>query len=97
MKIKIKYMVFIREEGEFDSESDWDEQSEMGGVGGGGMSTTLGGGGGDTTLLVVDEYPDIAGISSAREAMKILPEAEKIKIAEQARELIVCVCVSVPT
>jgi catenin alpha len=62
-----------REEGEFDSESDWEEeQSEMGG-----------------TIVpdsTIDEYPEIYGISSAREAMKILPEEEKIKIAEQVEE-----------
>jgi len=32
---------------------------------------------------IIDEYPDISGITTAREAMKNLPEEEKIKIAEQ--------------
>jgi len=32
---------------------------------------------------LIDEYPDISGITTAREAMKKLPEEEKMKIAEQ--------------
>lgn len=32
---------------------------------------------------LIDEYPDISGITTAREAMKQLPEEEKMKIAEQ--------------
>ena len=35
---------------------------------------------------MIDEYPEIQGITNAREAMKILPEEEKIKIAEQVEE-----------
>ena len=32
---------------------------------------------------LIDEYPDISGITTAREAMKKLPEEEKQKIAQQ--------------
>ena len=34
----------------------------------------------------IDEYPEITGITNAREAMKIMPEEDKIKIAEQVAE-----------
>ena len=34
----------------------------------------------------IDEYPEVHGISTAREAMKKLPEDERIKIAEQVEE-----------
>ena len=40
----------------------------------------------DSTLplpAVVDEYPEIAGVTTAREAMKKLPEQDRAKIAEQ--------------
>jgi len=37
-------------------------------------------------ITLVDEYPEITGITNAREAMKILPEEDKIKIAEQVSE-----------
>ena len=36
--------------------------------------------------MMVDEYPEISGITTAREAMKQLPEAERLKIAEQVEE-----------
>ena len=35
------------------------------------------------TESVIDEYPDISGITNAREAMKKLPEEERQKIAQQ--------------
>ena len=35
---------------------------------------------------LVDEYPEVHGITTAREAMKKLPEEERIKIAEQVEE-----------
>ena len=65
-----------RGEGDFDSDTDYDEErSEVGG----GQPTNV-------RPDAVDEYPDIQGISNAREAMKILPVEEKIKIAEQVEE-----------
>merc|ERR1712150_280372 len=36
-----------------------------------------------TVGQMVDEYPDISGITNAREAMKNMPEPDKEKIAEQ--------------
>merc|ERR1719323_2935916 len=38
------------------------------------------------TESVIDEYPEISGITTAREAMKNLPEEERLKIAEQGEE-----------
>merc|ERR1712179_206105 len=35
------------------------------------------------TESLIDEYPDISGITNAREAMKKLPDEEKAKIAQQ--------------
>ena len=32
---------------------------------------------------MVDEYPEISGITNAREAMKKMPEPDRAKIAEQ--------------
>ena len=37
---------------------------------------------------MVDEYPEISGITNAREAMKKMPEPDRAKIAEQVRILI---------
>ena len=36
-----------------------------------------------TTTEMVDEYPEISGITNAREAMKRMPEPDRAKIAEQ--------------
>ncbi len=36
-----------------------------------------------TTAEMVDEYPEISGITNAREAMKNMPEEDRAKIAEQ--------------
>merc|ERR1712141_229425 len=36
-----------------------------------------------TTTEMVDEYPEISGITNAREAMKKMPEPDRAKIAEQ--------------
>ena len=38
-----------------------------------------------TTTEMVDEYPEISGITNAREAMKKMPEPDRAKIAEQVR------------
>ena len=35
------------------------------------------------TVTDVDEYPDISGITNAREAMKKLPEEDRAKIEQQ--------------
>merc|ERR1711983_332882 len=35
---------------------------------------------------MVDEYPEISGITNAREAMKKMPEEEKVKIQAQVEE-----------
>ena len=35
---------------------------------------------------LIDEYPDISGITTAREAMKKLPEEERVKIQAQVEE-----------
>ena len=37
----------------------------------------------DAILQVVDEYPEISGVTTAREAMKKMPEQDRAKIAEQ--------------
>ncbi|TRY67298.1 hypothetical protein TCAL_02266 [Tigriopus californicus] len=39
-----------------------------------------------TTTELVDEYPDISGITNAREAMKKLPEEDRQKIVQQVDE-----------
>ena len=36
-----------------------------------------------TTAELVDEYPEISGITNAREAMKKMPEEDRAKIAQQ--------------
>ena len=65
-----------REDGDLDSETDVeDDRSEYGTV-----ATDV------RNEPNIDEYPEIHGISNAREAMTILPEEEKIKIAEQVEE-----------
>jgi len=64
-----------RGEGDFDSDTDYEEER-----------SEVGGGQAEFRNETVDEYPEIHGISNAREAMKILPEEEKIKIAEQVEE-----------
>ncbi|CAB4068448.1 CTNNA [Lepeophtheirus salmonis] len=37
----------------------------------------------DSTTTEIDEYPEISGITNAREAMKKLPEEDRAKIAQQ--------------
>ena len=36
---------------------------------------------------MVDEYPEISGITNAREAMKKMPEPDRARIAEQVSTL----------
>ena len=69
-----------RGEEEIDTDTEWDDFEEGSEVGS------------NRPLVesrqdnVIDEYPDISGITTAREAMKKLPEAERLKIAEQVEE-----------
>jgi hypothetical protein len=37
----------------------------------------------ESATTEIDEYPDISGITNAREAMKKLPEEDKAKIEQQ--------------
>ncbi len=39
-----------------------------------------------TTAEMIDEYPEISGITNAREAMKNMPEEDRAKIMEQVEE-----------
>ena len=66
-----------RGEGDYESDTDIEAASEVG-------SSIPESHKHDTTNI--DEYPEITGITNAREAMKILPEEDKIKIAEQVAE-----------
>ena len=62
---------------EIDSDTEWgdfDETSEVGSYRPLVESRT------DSNI---DEYPDINGMTNAREAMRKLPKAERLKIAEQ--------------
>merc|ERR1719270_2143970 len=69
-----------RGEEEIDTDTEWDDFDETSEVGS------------NRPLVesrqedLIDEFPDISGITTAREAMKKLPEAERIKIAEQVEE-----------
>jgi len=69
-----------RGEEEIDSDTEWDDFDEASEIGS------------NRPLVesrqedLIDEFPDISGITTAREAMKKLPEAERIKIAEQVEE-----------
>merc|ERR1740129_576248 len=64
-----------RSEDDLDSDTEWEgmEQSEVGSVRPDVPSRQEG---------LIDEYPEISGITTAREAMRKLPEEERIKIAE---------------
>lgn len=69
----------------YDSDTEWENpevESTVGGTSRPESTVPLGaiaGPGGE----LVDEYPDISGITNAREAMKKLPEQDRAKIAEQ--------------
>jgi len=69
-----------RGEEEIDSDTEWDDFDETSEVGSNRPLVE------SRTDSVIDEYPDISGITNAREAMKKLPEAERLKIAEQVEE-----------
>ena len=65
---------------EIDSDTEWgdfDETSEVGSYRPLVESRT------DSNI---DEYPDINGMTNAREAMRKLPKAERLKIAEQVED-----------
>lgn len=75
---------------DYDSDVEWDNPEIESNAGGaqGGMNSRP-----DSTLPlgamapgygeIVDEFPEISGITTAREAMKKMPEKDKAKIAEQ--------------
>ena len=66
-----------RGEEEIDTDTDWEEEAEISEVGSVRPQVE------SRTGSVIDEYPDISGITNAREAMKKLPEEERQKIAQQ--------------
>jgi catenin alpha len=69
-----------RNSADFDSDADWDNTEVTSTIDSRPESTLpLGAIAGN----VVDEYPEISGVTTAREAMKKLPEEERAKIAEQ--------------
>ena len=72
---------------DYDSDVEWDNpdiESTVGGNSRPESTLPLGaiGSGGE----LVDEYPEISGVTTAREAMKKMPEKDKAKIAEQASD-----------
>lgn len=66
-----------RGEEEIDTDTDWEEEGEISEIGSVRPQVE------SRTDSVIDEYPDISGITNAREAMKKLPEEERQKIAQQ--------------
>jgi len=65
---------------EIDSDTEWDDFDETSEVGSNRPLVE------SRQENLIDEYPDISGIMTAREAMKKIPEAEKAKIQEQVEE-----------
>ena len=69
-----------RGEEEIDTDTEWDDFDETSDIGS------------NRPLVesrqedLIDEFPEISGITTARDAMKQLPEAERIKILEQVEE-----------
>ena len=69
-----------RGEEEIDTDTEWEEFDETSDIGS------------NRPLVesrqedLIDEFPEITGITTARDAMKKLPEAERLKIAEQVEE-----------
>ena len=69
-----------RGEEEIDTDTEWEEFDETSEIGS------------NRPLVesrqedLIDEFPEITGITTARDAMKQLPEAERLKIAEQVEE-----------
>merc|ERR550539_628998 len=69
-----------RGEEEIDSDTEWDDFEEGSEIGSSRPQVE------SRQQDDIDEFPDISGITTAREAMKNLPESEKLKIAEQVEE-----------
>ena len=66
-----------RGEEDVDSDTEWEEETDISEIGSVRPQVE------SRTESLIDEYPDISGITNAREAMKKLPEEEKAKIAQQ--------------
>jgi len=66
-----------RGEEEVDSDTEWEEETDISEIGSVRPQVE------SRTESLIDEYPDISGITNAREAMKKLPDEEKAKIAQQ--------------
>ena len=62
---------------DLDTDTDWEEEIEFSEVGSVRPQVE------SRTESVIDEYPEITGITNAREAMKQLPEEDREKIAQQ--------------
>jgi len=60
-----------------DSDTEWEEPGDVSEVGSVRPQVE------SRTESLIDEYPDISGITNAREAMKKLPEEDRAKIREQ--------------
>merc|ERR1719219_2524348 len=69
-----------RGEEDIDSDTEWDDFDETSEAGSNRPLVE------SRQENLIDEYPDISGIMTAREAMKKIPEAEKAKIQEQVEE-----------
>ena len=66
-----------RGEEDVDSDTEWEEETDVSEIGSVRPQVE------SRTESLIDEYPDISGITNAREAMKKLPDEEKAKIAQQ--------------
>jgi catenin alpha len=66
-----------RGEEDVDSDTEWEEETDISEIGSVRPQVE------SRTESLIDEYPDISGITNAREAMKKLPDEEKAKIAQQ--------------
>merc|ERR1712013_498153 len=69
-----------RGEEEIDSDTEWDDMDDVSEIGSSRPMVE------SRQEEVVDEFPHISGITTAREAMKKLPEEEKVKIQAQVEE-----------
>ena len=64
---------------DFDSDTEWENTESVAGT----VTSLLGISRPESATTDIDEYPDISGITNAREAMKKLPEEDKAKIEQQ--------------
>merc|ERR1719447_2131927 len=69
-----------RGEEEIDSDTEWDDMDDVSEIGSSRPMVE------SRQEEVVDEFPHISGITTAREEMKKLPEEEKVKIQAQVEE-----------